>query len=260
MLQCAVQRRLQSIQRWLPGGLTPWHWRGLRVTLEPRSAIGRVVRTTGGFEEAEIDVAAALQILLYPGRCILDVGANVGLHSLAWARLAPVVALEPAPGAHVRLEANVAANGLGHRIRTLRVAAGDAVGEVEFFVAADSGLSSLKDTGRSRIRRRIRVPCITLDALMAELPLPVGLVKIDVEGFERAVIAGGAELLRRDRPVLLVEIYRGTASNPDPEGTIEDIRAHGYEPFVYAHDTGLLPYEHHRDDRYNYFFMPRAAI
>lgn len=236
--------------------LAPWYWRGLQVTLEPGSAIAWIVRLTGGFEETEIDIAAALYSALYPDRCILDVGANVGIHSLAWARLAPVVALEPAPGTHSRLEANVAANGLQDRIRTLRTAAGDAVGEVDFFVAADSAFSSLNDTGRIRIRERTRVPCTTLDALAAELPLPVGLLKIDVEGLERAVIAGAAELLRRDRPVLLVEIYGGAASNPDPERTIADIRAYGYEPFVYADDAGLQPYQRHRDDRYCYFFIP----
>lgn len=123
-------------------------------------------------------------------------------------------------------------------------------------VAADSAFSSLNDTGRIRIRERTRVPCTTLDALAAELPLPVGLLKIDVEGLERAVIAGAAELLRRDRPVLLVEIYGGAASNPDPERTIADIRAYGYEPFVYADDAGLQPYQRHRDDRYCYFFIP----
>jgi hypothetical protein len=45
--------------------------------------------------------------------------------------------------------------------------------------------------------------------------------------------------------------------NPYPEGTIDDIRSYGYEPFVYAHNAGLLPYQEHRDDRYNYFFIPR---
>lgn len=264
MLECAMPNRLvRSLQRWRPFGLpphrwrlAPWYWRGLQVTLEPGSAIAWIVRLTGGFEETEIDIAAALYSALYPDRCILDVGANVGIHSLAWARLAPVVALEPAPGTHSRLEANVAANGLQDRIRTLRTAAGDAVGEVDFFVAADSAFSSLNDTGRIRIRERTRVPCTTLDALAAELPLPVGLLKIDVEGLERAVIAGAAELLRRDRPVLLVEIYGGAASNPDPERTIADIRAYGYEPFVYADDAGLQPYQRHRDDRYCYLFIP----
>ena len=153
----------------------------------------------------------------------------------------------------------MAANGLGERIRTLRTAVGDAVGEVDFFVAEDSAYSSLKDTERKQIRERVRVPCTTLDALAADLP-PIGLLKIDVEGLERSVIAGAAALLRRDRPVLFVEIYGGTASNTDPEGTVKDICVHGYEPFVYAHDTGLLPYTQHRDDRYNYFFIPRPAV
>ena len=146
------------LRRWLPGGLTPWHWRGLRVTLEPGSVIARIVRATGGFEDTEIDIAAALYAALYPGRCIVDVGANVGTHSLAWARLGPVVALEPAPDTFARLKANVATNGLQDRVSTLRTAAGDTVGEVEFFVAADSGFSSLKDTGCNRISERIRVP------------------------------------------------------------------------------------------------------
>ena len=264
------QNLARSLRRYLPGGLAPWRWRGLDVTLEPGSMIARVVRVTGGFEDAEIDIAAALFGALYPDRCIVDVGANVGLHCLAWSRLAPVVALEPAPETFARLEANVAANSLQDRVRTLRTAAGDQVGEVEFFVATDSGFSSLKDTGHAPIREQIKVPCTTLDALAAELPGPVGLLKIDVEGLERTVIAGAAELLLRDRPVLMVEIFGLYDSNPDPMGTVEDILSYGYEAFVYAsgspmvnrnalNDSGLIPYEKHLDYRYNYFFVPRRA-
>lgn len=245
-------------KRMLPAGRSPWCWRGLQVMLDPNSDIARTVRLNGAFEETEIDIAAALYSALYYGRCIVDVGANVGLHSMAWARLAPVVALEPAPRTYTRLEANVVANGLEDRISMVRKAVGNTLGEAEFFVAEDSAYSSLKDTGRKRISERVRVPCTTLDLLLSDLPSAVGLLKVDVEGFERSVIAGATELLRRDRPVLFVEIYGGTASNPDPEGTIEDIRAHGYEAFVYARNTGLVPYERHRDDRYNYFFVPSS--
>ena len=46
---------------------------------EPGSVIARVVRVTGGFEDAEIDIAAALFGALYPDRCIVDVGAKVGI-------------------------------------------------------------------------------------------------------------------------------------------------------------------------------------
>ncbi|OBL08221.1 methyltransferase [Mycobacterium sp. 1245499.0] len=245
-----------SINRYfLPGALSPWHWRGMQIDIEPKSAIAHTIRRTGGFEEAEIEIAAALYAVRYSGRHIVDVGANIGLHSLAWSKLAPVLSVEPAPATYARLTANVAANQLHDRIRTVRTAVSDTVGEVEFFVAKDSAFSSMKDTRRREIADRVVVPCTTLDKLAAELP-PVGLVKIDVEGFERAVIAGAAGLLRRDQPVLFVEIYGGTDSNPDPEGTVEDIRSYGYDPFVYVRDVGLLPYERHRDDRQNYFFIP----
>jgi hypothetical protein len=149
----------RSWRRLLPGGLSPWHWRGFQVTLEPGSAISRVVRITGGFEDAEIDIASALFGALYPDRCIVDVGANIGSHSLAWSRLAPVVALEPAPGTFARLEANVAANGLQDRIRTLRTAAGETVGDVDFFVAADSGFSSTRSPCRARRSTRLQPSC-----------------------------------------------------------------------------------------------------
>ena len=212
---------LVGLRRLLPGGLTPWHWRGLEVTLEPGSVIARVVRITGGFEDAEIDIAAALFGALYPDRCIVDVGANIGSHSLAWSRSAPVVALEPAPDTYARLEANVAGNGLRDRIRTLRTAAGDTVGEAEFFVAADSGFSSLKDTRCGPIHERIQVPCTTFDALSAELPLPVGLLKIDVEGLERTVIAGAAELFGATAQSCSWRSSGALGRNPDPEGTVD---------------------------------------
>jgi FkbM family methyltransferase len=238
-------------RRILPSGPPTWSWRGLDVTLESRSAIAHDVRKFGSFEQAEIDVAAALFVTQPPGRCILDVGANVGLHTLVWSRLAPVVAFEPAPTTFERLQANIVANALQDRIRTLRTAVGSEVGEVDFFVTTDSAFSSMKDTRRRRVSEKVRVPCTTLDALMPSLATPVGLVKIDVEGFERAVIRGATELIERDRPVLFVEIYGGT---------VRDIEQLGYDAYVYARSVGLLPYESHRDDRYNYFFIPRRTV
>ncbi len=82
-------------------------------------------------------------------------------------------------------------------------------------MAADSAFSSTKrHAGRIRFASGTRVPCTTLDALAAEPPLPVGLLKIDVEGPRAQSSEWAAELLRRDRPVLLVEIYqRRTKTN-----------------------------------------------
>lgn len=47
----------------------------------------------------------------------------------------------------------------------------------------------------------------TLDRYVAERSLKVGLVKVDVEGFERDFLAGAVETLKSQRPALLVSIY-----------------------------------------------------
>ncbi len=84
-------------------------------------------------------------------------------------------------------------------------------------------------------------------------------MKIDVEGLEAAVIAGGRSLITRDRPVLFVEIYGGANSNADPEGTVGAIRDMGYDALVYSSDSGLIPFTRHDDRRANYFFVPRSG-
>ncbi len=68
----------------------------------------------------------------------------------------------------------------------------------------------------------------------------VSFIKIDVEGFEMEAIAGAAETLRRDKPVLLVEIDESQNSVPLHEA-IGRIEAFGYETFC-AVDHDLVPF------------------
>lgn len=81
--------------------------------------------------------------------------------------------------------------------------------------------------------------CIMLDVFVVELFFLVGLLKIDVEGFECVVIVGVVEFLWCDCLVLLVEIYGGVVFNLDLEWIIVDICVYGYELFVYVDDVGL---------------------
>ncbi len=251
-------RLLASLRR-IPQSGTIETWRGLAIEFDARAEIGVALRHRGCFEQQEIDLATALFLSRYPGRTIVDVGANVGIHALAWARGlgVRVNAFEPAPRTYELLRRNVERNGLGTIVRLHRVAVCDTCGEVEFFVANDDAYSSMKDTHRRPVREVIRVPSTTLDVLRAAMD-PVGLVKIDVEGLESAVIAGGREMIRRDRPVMFVEIYKGTHSNADPGATVATIMGLGYDAFVFSSETGLVPYERHDDARYNYFFIPKT--
>lgn len=142
--------------------------------------------------------ASVLARLLRPGMRFVDVGANIGAHALPAARLVgpegDVLALEPAPQVFPYLEANVAANGL-RNVTALPLAAGEVAGPVPFYPApADHfGMGSRAPQFHAE---PVTVASETLDRVLARHPGPaVGLVKVDVEGFEAAVFAGAAGLL-----------------------------------------------------------------
>jgi FkbM family methyltransferase len=254
-----LQRMVRSVSYLVPGRAPrDFDVRGLTLALHPRSDIGRRLRAKGAFEDREIDLAAALLLACHgEHRSIVDVGANVGIHSLLWARAFPhasVHAIEPAPSTHALLRANIERNGMAGRVHPLPYAACERDAEVEFFVSEDDAFSSLRDTRRKRVREIVRVPGRRLDGLDLG---PVGLLKVDVEGFETQALAGAAGLLAQHRPVIFVEIYGGTNSNPDPEATVRMVVAHGYRPYVFVRRVGLVPFARHDDRRQNYFFLPR---
>src|SRR5262249_50235519 len=55
----------------------------------------------------------------------------------------------------------------------------------------------------------VRVPAVSLDFVAGRLP-SVDLIKIDVEGFEHLVLAGGAKTLAAARPTVVVECLPGS--------------------------------------------------
>ena len=230
---------------------------GLELLVDPRSEIGGVLWNGGDFERQEREIAAELFAAGDATRSIVDVGAHIGLHAIWWARRfqhAEVVAIEPG-NAIAALHTNVARNELGEQIDVIECALSDHDGEGSFYQAEDDAYGALSDTRRHRIQFVLPVELRTLDSIAAELANPLGLVKIDVEGHEDAVIAGGRASIARDKPVLFVEIYGGVASNRDPEATIATIRGLGYDAFVVG-AAGLEPFVRHDDRRYNYFFIP----
>lgn len=143
---------------------------------------------------------------LNPASIFLDVGANVGVHTLALAPIVKqIVAIEPFPPVADRLEATLAVNKISN-VAVERVALSDHKGIVSF-LAPDSGNLGVDrvvdDTGAGDL---LKLPQETGDDLLAKHSLPVGLVKIDVEGFELAVLGGLQQRLKKDRPLVVVEV------------------------------------------------------
>jgi FkbM family methyltransferase len=233
---------------------------GLRVRYERHSIIGERLFLFGGFESNEVAYAAQ-RLARQAAPVVFDIGANIGWHTLNWARAVPeaaVYAFEPSPATAAVLRRNVTANGFTQRVEIVEVAMADTVGKARFFECADSAYSSVKDTGRSPVARQLEVACTTLDRFVTERGVFPHLIKIDVEGLEHEVVTGGRQCLSERHPDVLVEIYGGSNSNTNPAATVSLLQSIGYRAFTFVNGA-LQPYVRHVDEQYNYFFCPDAA-
>ena len=160
---------------------------------------------------SEIEIAARL---LEPQAVVFDVGANIGLTTLAFASIATegrVFAFEPHASSFQYLTQNVAANSTGSarlaRVETLNAACGSSAGVGRLHEDSFSAGSFLiADRTGELGRLGTEVAIVRLDDVARQQELTrVDFVKIDVEGFELDVLAGMQDVLRRFAPIVCLE-------------------------------------------------------
>jgi len=140
-----------------------------------------------------------------PGSIALDIGANLGIHSLVLSKCVgeegAVFAYEPIETIYNRLTDNIALNRIDNIIAR-SVGIGDDHGEIGFDDQAGEF-----NIGKGRVdkNKSQTIQITSIDREVEGMDLPVSLIKIDVEGFELHVIKGAKETLRRYRPSVLCE-------------------------------------------------------
>lgn len=202
----------------------PW---GLEIKIQPDNIVGHAVWTVG---VADPTVSEVLWRLIEPAETVVDVGANIGcLTGLMAARVGngKVIAFEPSREVFTILRENVAAwrRKLAADLFTYQLALSNYDGAGVLGVAEgrarDTALAGLivdaPELGESVQVRR-------LAGLVDE---PIGVLKIDVEGHERAVLEGAAELIRRR--LIRDIVFEDHQSYPTPAAQF--LEAHGYELF-----------------------------
>lgn len=159
-------------------------------------------------EYCEIESRFLVQLINNAGM-VVEVGANTGVHTVELARAArrhgqSVLAFEPQRLVFQQLCANLAINGIDN-VRAWPFACSSAAGLVyfdqpDYLAPGNFGAVAMKE---ERADGAVPVACVKLDDLVGSDP--VGLIKIDAEGLELAVLQGAEETIARSRPVMYIE-------------------------------------------------------
>ena len=153
-------------------------------------------------------LTAFLLAQLHQGMTVVDVGANHGdLTAVAAACVGPsghVIAYEPSPATADALRVRL---GDARHVEVRQRALAARVGESAFYIDSSKSTSSTLYPGAiGPVRNEIRVIVRTLDADLMDLP-PVDVIKIDAQGAEGRIFEGARRLLKRDKPLLIFELW-----------------------------------------------------
>ncbi|MHA7293563.1 FkbM family methyltransferase [Arthrobacter sp. HLT1-21] len=166
--------------------------------------IGAALLSNNSFYE--LDFLRQLKAILRPGSLVIDVGANIGNHSLFFAIecACRVIAYEPVSSTADILNRNIDLNFSYGLIEPRRIALGAAAGSARLKRLPENnvGGAQLVSDGFGSI------PLSSLD--QEYFDMPVSLIKIDAEGMDFEVLSGGMDLIERDRPLLSFEAATGT--------------------------------------------------
>ena len=242
-----VRRELPGwgvIYRWLVGShRRDWLWEGERERWTRGKLHGHEMslRIAGWSNRAtfflerfyDLPTQLLLQRELHEGDTFLDVGANEGMMTLVASqvvgRTGKVIACEPNPIPRGILDRNLQRNRISN-VELHGVGLGDKAGELQLFVPrVNTGEGSFTAPRNAKAGEYWLCAVRTGDDLVADRR--PRLIKIDVEGFEAHVLRGLRNTLKRDRPIIVMEMIAQhlARDGQDPRDLCQWLSIHGYE-------------------------------
>lgn len=239
-----------------PSGQPRFHIPVLGDLVNTDPGVREMVRYELQFDGWERITRDVLDAHLQAGDLFIDVGAHWGVMSMS-ALTAPagqitVVAIEPHPLNVFMLMRTVSMARAGKMIDVVAAGAGSSGGTTAMQLDTTMGHSFQLEAVPSGDAAGLRVPVVTIDALLAERPDLANkriVLKIDVEGFEAEVLAGAKATIESGRVALLVW-ERGQHYRKLPqvrERTVEVsnwLKALGFRHYIFPyHEWGgpLIP-------------------
>jgi FkbM family methyltransferase len=185
----------------------------------------------GDYESAELRM---IKRFLKKDSVVLDIGANVGWYAVNLSKSVPqgeIIAFEPIPKTYGYLVKNITLNGLSN-IKTYNIGLAEKAGYFNFFY-------NRKYTGAASLMNIINQPDVVLvkcrveklDDFFKKLKIEkVDFIKCDVEGAEKFVIEGGLGVIKKNNPVIFMELLRKWSAKfgYHPNSIIDTLKNLGY--------------------------------
>jgi FkbM family methyltransferase len=179
--------------------------------------LGEMIDLALYLQQFEPDVRAAIRRITKPGMTVLDIGANIGAHTLLFSALVGssgrVVAFEPTDFAYAKLAKNVSLNP-DLAVELVHMALADRTTRQQ---QVDFRASWQTDGGRGNGPSIVDMMRLD-DWADAHRLAGLDVIKLDVDGYEYPVIIGGTATIARTRPTFIIEATRvhfaDAAKNP----------------------------------------------
>lgn len=206
--------------------------------------IGRSIELYGEWSGGECRVFDAI---VKPGMTVIEVGSNIGAHTVPLARSAGpqgvVYAFEPQRITFQTLCANLALNHLTNVV-PYHAAAGDKPGSLLVPELKQDATNNFGGLGLGDHQAGFKVPVMTIDSLN---PAACHFIKADVEGMEESALRGAEQTIRKFLPVVYVENDRPEKS----ESLVKYLVSLGYRLFI--HNPQLFDPNNYKGNKENVF-------
>lgn len=159
------------------------------------------------------------------GTCFCDIGSNIGQHALFMSNHAHQIhAFEPFDEVRSRLNHHIELNDLKN-IQVHNVGLGETAGEFDFYAptGGNRGIGSFVASTRGKGNVPIGKLQVVRgdDYFLASGISNVQMIKIDVEGFEKGVLHGLTQTLKKCRPIVVCEVTYG---EPESFATLQELQ------------------------------------
>lgn len=214
---------------------------GQSMYWNPRACVYASAFASGKYE---LDTRLLLESLLRPGMVVVDLGAYLGYFSLIAAKhvgeKGKVYAFEPDPTNYALLLKNIRANHYDNIIIAVQKAVSSQGGSVPLFLSEQEGSGTSLYQVSSSGTRSVMIEATTLDEFFeSEGWPPVHVIKMDVEGAEKAALEGMKQLVERNQSLKLIMEFSPplqAAVGISPEELFNTLSGLGFQKFWALHN------------------------